>query len=246
MLPVDEIWLRLKIAPMAKSSSRARQGRTKLRIKPGRLVLLAGLLIAAVVAFFALRPAATPIAPLQVASRETFETLDNWQFKVGSGPNYKFTLQNNEMQAEVNGTALHNWLPDSLADGAVEVDARWVDGTDAINGRFGLILGRNDKDALHFEYFPLQRGQWSLIQATNGEFKVIGRGTAAVANNRPSGEKVTLKVVIRGREITLFANGNQLQSYTLGEPARGQVGVSVSADTGKTARVAFDNFTQSR
>jgi hypothetical protein len=230
---------------MSKSSARARaRSGAQVKVKPAGIVLVLALI--AVAAYFALnRPA--PKA-FEVALTEGFDALDRWQFKPGAGQDYKFSLESGELVAEVTGTALHNWMNElTLDEGSIEVSARWLSGQDLANGRYGLILGRTaNNSAVHFEYYPHKSGAWSLIQASDGRFNELARGTAPSNAVRPATGRNVLKATSQAGQLTLALNGVTLQTVNVGNAVRGPVGVSVSSDTGKLTRVAFDNFVVAR
>ena len=184
---------------------------------------------------------ATPAG--EVVARETFETLDAWLFKAGAGANYSFALQSGEMQAEVSGTALHNYYVGGEFDAAsVEVDAKWIDGNEDRNGRFGLVLRRKDKSAYYFEYFPFQDGLWSVQLGANDTFEMLGKGNVPRDRQRPPKEVTRMRADLTVNRARLFVNDVLLGEFDVSRVATGQIGVSVTADPGRRSRVAFDNF----
>lgn len=99
-----------------------------------------------------------PAAKAQSGSAETFDNLNNWQFKVSSGPNYKFSLVNGELVEEVTGTALHNYFTGGEYGAAtIEVDARWVSGNEDKNARFGVALRRTEKARITLSIFRFKK-----------------------------------------------------------------------------------------
>lgn len=229
-------------------------GKVRVEVTPGRLLgavfALVVLCAAVVLGVAALRDAAgTAAAPVaaapegEVLARDTFETLDAWLFKPSSGPNYAFALQEGGMAAEVSGTALHNYHQGGDYDTAsVEVEARWLEGNEDKNGRFGLVLKRQDKSAYYFEYFPFQDGFWSVQLGVNDKFELLAKGNVPRDRQRAPKEVTRLRADMTGGRIRLFVNGALVGDVDGTRIAAGQIGVSVTADPGRRSRVGFDNF----
>lgn len=242
-----------RVAASASAPMR-RSGKVRVEVTPGRLigaiVALVALCGAVALGVAALGraggapvalPEATPAGEILV--RETFETLDAWLFKTSSGPNYAFSLQDGAMAAEVNGTALHNYYQGGDFDTAsVEVEARWVGGDEDKNGRYGLVLRRQGKSAYYFEYFPFQDGLWSLQVGVNDTFDMLGRGNLPRDRQRPATDITRLRADLVDGRIRLFVNGGLVGEYDGTRIAKGQIGVSVTADAGRRSKAAFDNF----
>lgn len=181
--------------------------------------------------------------PAQVAATETFDTLNNWQFKASSGPNYKFSLANGEFLEEVSGTALHNYFTGGEFGAAtVEVDARWVGGNEDKNGRFGVALRKTEKSAYYFEYFPFQEGQWMFQIGQNDKFDVLGKGNIPKSAARAVSAANHLKVEMTDKRAKLYINDALLAEVDISIIPQGSIGLITTADAGKKSVAGFDNF----
>jgi hypothetical protein len=184
-----------------------------------------------------------PAASGATVALETFDTLDAWQFKQSAGADYKISLQNGELHGEVSGTALHNYFTKAdLDNGTVELDARWVDGDQDKNARYGLVLRRTADSAFFFEYYPFQDGLWVFQVGVNDKFDMLGRGNLARDRQRSPTTFTHLRADLIGNRARLYANDTLLGEVDISRIPKGAGGVMVTADPGKRAHMAMDNF----
>lgn len=184
-----------------------------------------------------------PAAKAQSGSAETFDNLNNWQFKVSSGPNYKFSLVNGELVEEVTGTALHNYFTGGEYGAAtIEVDARWVSGNEDKNARFGVALRRTEKSAYYFEYFPFQEGQWMFQIGQNDKFDVLGKGNVPKSAARAVNAANHFKIEMTDKRAKLYINDALLAEVDVSVIPQGSIGLMTTADAGKKSVAGFDNF----
>lgn len=238
-------------------------------VTPARMIAGLGfLLVLCVAGFFAMRaaqnaqqPASQPVsgtlAPLAtplgqqpaaqnqpvIPGADTFDTLDAWQFKASSGAGYKFSLQNGEFLEEASGTALHNYYTGGEFSAAtVQVDARWVGGSEDKNSRYGMVVRRSEKNAYYFEYLPFQDAQWIFQVGLNDKFDVLAKGNLPKDRLRPPATFSRFKIEMTATRAKLYINDALLAEVDVSAVPKGSVGLITTADAGKKAVAAFDNF----
>ncbi len=106
----------------------------------------------------------------------------------------------------------------------VSVTSEFRDGPDG--GKYGLMFGRPDRESNAFVFEIAQTGMYRLNAA--GEIAIPWRTTDAIRRGR--GQANVLAAEVRGRELTLYINGQRLESVTASRFLDGFCGVELDQD----------------
>ncbi len=116
---------------------------------------------------------------------------------------------------------------DTFADGEIQVDFRLIDGA---SDQFASILFGLNADGDHHAYrYNTKDGDTALWKVVNGQRERIHHG--GVHLEVPLGEWRTLKMRVRGAEITGWVNETQTLQFTLPSAVSGKVGLWSKADS---------------
>jgi serine/threonine protein kinase len=124
-----------------------------------------------------------------------------------------------------------------------QVQVRRAEGT---NGDYGLIFReRIDTDSKNDAYFFMvdaQAGSYKLVKLIQGEWTTLVDWTKSLQIH--AGDSMNaMKVTCQGNQITIFANGQQLATFTDTTFPKGKVGMFVEAYKGETNyHAVFDNL----
>jgi hypothetical protein len=188
-------------------------------------------------------PTPRPAATSQLLYRDDF-TDPNSGWQRWSGAKGTQDYLNGEYFIHLDQPSSLLWAfgsNEQFGDSTVEVDAHKVTGADA--ARWGLIFRKQDVDNFYYFYIDGQ-GNYLVGVRDKGQYRNLGNGrwneSAAIQKGSAPNR---LKVVTRGSEIGLYANGELLTTLQDDTIAQGQSGLLVQKDDGKDpVEVAFGNF----
>lgn len=128
-------------------------------------------------------------------------------------------------------------------DVTVEVDARLFSGSPA--SHFGVLCRYADED--NFYYFAISAdGYYAIFRRENGrEPEVItgdGEGMIFSSIIRTGGQTNNIQAVCLGDDLSLYVNGELLETVNDGTHSRGDVGLGAGSDLEGDARIQFDDF----
>lgn len=116
---------------------------------------------------------------------------------------------------------------DTFADGEIQVDFRLIGGA---SDQFASILFGLNADADHHAFrYNTKDGDTALWKVVNGQRERIHHGGVHITV--PLNEWRTLKMRVRGAEITGWVNDTQALQFTLPAPVTGKVGLWSKADS---------------
>lgn len=116
---------------------------------------------------------------------------------------------------------------DSFADGEIQVDFRLIGGA---SDQFASILFGLTPDGNHYAYrYNTKDGDTALWKVVDGQRERIHHG--GVHLTVPIGEWRTLRMRVRGAEITGWVNDTQTLQFTLPAAVSGRVGLWSKADS---------------
>lgn len=116
---------------------------------------------------------------------------------------------------------------DTFSDGEIQVDFRLIGGA---SDQFASILFGLTADGDHYAYrYNTKDGDTALWKVVNGQRERIHHG--GVHLEVPLGEWRTLKMRVRGAEITGWVNETQTLQFTLPAAVSGKVGLWSKADS---------------
>ncbi len=106
----------------------------------------------------------------------------------------------------------------------ISVTTEFRDGPD--QGKYGLMFGRPDRESNAFVFEIAQNGMYRLNAA--GEIAIPWRTSDAIRRGR--GQINVLAAEVRGRDVTLFVNGQRLERMTASRFLDGFCGVELDQD----------------
>jgi len=116
---------------------------------------------------------------------------------------------------------------ETFADGEIQVDFRLVGG---VSDQFASILFGLNADGNHHAYrYNTKDGDTALWKVVDGQRERIHHG--GVHLEVPLGAWRTLRMRVRGAEITGWVNDTQTLQFTLPAPVTGKVGLWSKADS---------------
>jgi len=116
---------------------------------------------------------------------------------------------------------------DTFSDGEIQVDFRLIGGA---SDQFASILFGLNADGDHYAYrYNTKDGDTALWKVVSGQRERIHHG--GVHLEVPLGEWRTLKMRVRGPEITGWVNDTQTLQFTLPSVVSGKVGLWSKADS---------------
>lgn len=116
---------------------------------------------------------------------------------------------------------------ETFADGEIQVDFRLIGGA---SDQFASILFGLNADADHYAFrYNTKDGDTALWKVVNGQRERIHHGGVHI--DVPLNEWRTLKMRVRGAEITGWVNDTQALQFTLPAPVSGKVGLWSKADS---------------
>jgi hypothetical protein len=135
----------------------------------------------------------------------------------------------------------------SFGDVVVEVDAYVASGSS--DGHFGALCRYVDEG--NFYYFAVSPdGYYAIFRRLDGgRLDVLtgdGSGMAFSPLIRTDGQVNHIKVVCQGDGLSLYVNGEPLDTVTDDAHSRGDVGLGAGSGSEGTVRVHFDEFTAAR
>jgi hypothetical protein len=128
-------------------------------------------------------------------------------------------------------------------DVSLEIDV-YLD-SDSPDGHFGALCRHTDVD--NFYYFSISAdGYYAIFRRVDGgDLEVLtGDGTGMLPSPtiKTSGDANHLLAVCRGDELSLFVNGELLETVTDDVHARGDVGLGAGSGPDGSFRVLFDDL----
>jgi len=134
-----------------------------------------------------------------------------------------------------------------LDDVSIEMDVYLAAGSQG--SHFGALCRHVDVD--NFYYFGISADGYYAIfrRADGGDLKVLtgdGSGMAPSPAIRTGGQINRVLAVCNEDELSLYVNGELLETVTDDTHARGDVGVGVGSGLEEDGRVQFDNFIVTR
>jgi hypothetical protein len=125
---------------------------------------------------------------------------------------------------------------------SIEVDARVASG--AQDGHYGVLCRYEDAES--FYYFAVSAdGYYAIFRREESGLKILtgdGSGMLPSAHIKTGKQVNHVLGVCDGDELSLYVNGQFLESVTDETYTQGDVGVGASSGPGGTARIVFDNF----
>lgn len=116
---------------------------------------------------------------------------------------------------------------DTFSDGEIQVDFKLVGG---VSDQFASILFGLTPDGNHHAYrYNTKDGDTALWKVVDGQRERIHHG--GVHLEVPLGEWRTLRMRVRGAEITGWVNDTQTLRFTLPAPVTGRIGLWSKADS---------------
>lgn len=141
-----------------------------------------------------------------------------------------------------------NWLAwvypgKQLEDVSVELDAYLASGPQ--DGHFGALCRYADED--NFYYFGISwDGYYAIFRRVDGgDLEVLtGEGIGMMPSSviKTGGEVNHVSAVCQGNELSLYVNGELLDTVIDDAHSRGDVGLGAGSGPNGGARVRFDNF----
>jgi hypothetical protein len=130
---------------------------------------------------------------------------------------------------------------------SVEVDSYLASGSQ--DGHFGALCRHADAD--NFYYFAISAdGYYGIFRRVGGgDLEVLtgdGSGMSPASAIRTGGRTNHVVAVCQGDELSLYVNGELLETVTDDTHKRGDVGLGAGAGPEGNTRVQFDNFLVSR
>jgi len=144
-----------------------------------------------------------------------------------------------------------NWFAWSYSgaqvdDVSVEVDAYLSSG--ARDGHFGVLCRYVDED--NFYYFAISvDGYYGIFRRENGGMRAItGDGVGMVHSStiRTGGQTNTIQAVCQGSDLSLYVNGELLESVSDDAHLQGDVGLGAGSGPEGGARILFDDVDVAR
>ena len=128
----------------------------------------------------------------------------------------------------------------------VEVDAYLASGSQ--DGHFGLLCRHVNPD--NFYYFAISAdGYYAIFRRVDGDLEVLtasGGGMAFSPAIRTGGQTNRILAVCQGEELSLYVNGELLETVADDTHARGDVGIGAGSGPGGAVRIQFDDFSVTR
>jgi hypothetical protein len=129
--------------------------------------------------------------------------------------------------------------PRDLADFAVEVDARWVNGPQ--DNEYGLVTRYQDASDEFYVFAISSNGFYSMEKYQGDKWYDLAKWTETAAVKQ--GEVVNrLRVTCQGSTLRFFANGVLLAQAEDASFRSGNIGLFASAGDQEGVAVAFDNL----
>ena len=145
-----------------------------------------------------------------------------------------------------------NWFvwayPDEqFEDVSVEVDAYLASGSQ--DSHFGLLCRHVDED--NFYYFAISAdGYYAIFRRVDGgDLEILtgdGSGMTPSPNIRIGEQTNRVLAVCRGDELSLYVNGELLETVSDDAHAQGDVGIGAGSGPEGNVRVQFDDFIVTR
>ncbi len=135
----------------------------------------------------------------------------------------------------------------NFGDVIVEVDAQSTSSSPA--GHFGLLCRHTN--ANNFYYFAISAdGYYGIFRRVDGGTPEIitgnGQGMAFSPAIKTGGQVNSIMAVCRADQLTLYANGELLESVTDATLTKGDVGLGAGSDETGNIRIQFDNLLVTR
>jgi len=130
---------------------------------------------------------------------------------------------------------------------SVEVDAYLASGSQ--DGHFGALCRHVDVD--NFYYFAISADGYYAIfrRAGGGDLETLtgdGSGMAPSSAIRTGGQVNRVVAVCQGNELSLYINGELLETVTDDIHTQGDVGLGAGIGPERNVRIQFDNFVVTR
>ncbi len=145
-----------------------------------------------------------------------------------------------------------NWFawayPDAQFDDAsVEVNAYLSSGSQ--DGHFGVLCRYKDED--NFYYFAISAdGYYAIFRRENGSDLTIitgdGEGMTHSTAIRTGGQINNIQAVCQGDDLSLYVNGELLETVNDDTHAQGDVGLGAGSGPDGDAHIRFDDLTVDR
>jgi hypothetical protein len=127
-------------------------------------------------------------------------------------------------------------------DVSVEVDVYLASGSQ--DSHFGLLCRHVDRD--NFYYFAVSAdGYYAIFRRVDGDLEVLtadGSGMVSSPAIRTGEQTNRVLAVCQEDELSLYVNGELLETVTDGTHTRGDVGAGAGSGPEGNVRVQFDNF----
>ncbi len=128
-------------------------------------------------------------------------------------------------------------------DVSVEVEAYLT--SDPQDGHFGVLCRHTDLE--NFYYFAISGdGYYAIFRRVDGgALETLSAGGSGMLYSPliKTGEQANdVRAVCQGNELSLYVNGELLETVTDDAHNRGDVGIGAGSGAGGNARVQFDNF----
>ena len=194
------------------------------------------------------RPSGTPTPSVRFPYKDDFGDIASGWSSTTANTSARY-YQDGEYHIVVKKENLVSWTSRSgdvsqgFDDVMIQVAAKRAEGA---KGNYGIVFRErvdtdNKNDAYFFRVDPTT-GMYILHKLIQSEWTTLIDWTKSSAI-RTGSETNVLKVLVRGSQITLFVNGQQLGSVTDSTFSRGKIGMCASSYTGETNfHVAFDDF----
>ncbi|MDY7075369.1 MAG: hypothetical protein SXV54_00460 [Chloroflexota bacterium] len=132
-------------------------------------------------------------------------------------------------------------------DVSVEIEAYPV--SDSQDGHFGVLCRHVDVD--NFYYFAISAdGYYAIFRRVDGRDleTLIGDGDGMLPSSaiKTGGQTNHIVAVCQGDDLSLYVNGELLETVTDDTHAQGDVGFGAGSDLEGEVRVQFDNFLVTR
>jgi len=128
-------------------------------------------------------------------------------------------------------------IPEDFADFALEADARFVDGP--ASWSYGFMFRYQDGSNT-YRYMVSHKGEYTLGKLAGGSWTTLAKSSSPHIITGTGTNH--LRVVCRGSEITLYANGHHLASMTDQSFSAGKPGVYAVSSSQPNVHIAFDNL----
>lgn len=140
-----------------------------------------------------------------------------------------------------------NWftwthLDKQIDDVSVEVDGHLASGSHG--SHFGMICRQVDRE--NFYYFAISAdGFYAIFRRADGEMEILSGNENEMSPSSAirTGQKNNhILATCQGNELSLYVNGQLVETVTDDTHAEGDVGIGAGSDAKGGARVQFDNF----